>query len=346
MSRRIEFLGRNWVGRATVVGVMLTAVLVALPALLDLQPLWQAEEEPSATLTPLVSAEETEQYTAPDAPSDSGQTISLLRSDGTTETLTLEDYLFGVVSAEMPASFQLEALKAQAVAARTYTTTRQQDAVHPDGTLCDDSSCCQAYVDVADLAVQWGENFDFYCDKIQTAVAATDGLMIYYQGEPIEALFFAAAAGRTVDAVDVWGNQVDYLVGVNSPEGDSEVPNYYSQVTLTKTEVETLITQAYPEAELGSDTDSWLQNATHTQSGSVSTLEVGGLTLTGSEVRTLFSLRSATFSYHWEGNSLIFNVTGYGHGVGMSQYGANTLAAQGYDFLEILAWYYTGTTVE
>ncbi len=355
MSRRLSPTPGGWGGQVALVGLGVTARLVALPSLIPLEPLDYLVSTPSTTATTLLAplsptespSEEvsTTTFTVPSAPLDADQEITLLRSDGTTETLSMADYLFGVVAAEMPASFHIEALKAQAVAARTYALTRQQSGVHLQGVVCDDSTCCQAYVDRETLAEKWGENADFYTDKIRAAVAETDGLMIYYEDAPIEALFFAAAAGRTVDAADVWGNEVAYLVGVNSPEG-TEVPNYYSQTTLSKSQVESTILAAYPTAQLGSDTSNWLQNPTYTPSGSVATLEVGGLTLTGSQLRTLFALRSATFSLHWEGSTLVFNVTGYGHGVGMSQYGANALASEGMDFLEILGWYYTGTTVE
>lgn len=342
MGRRTRATPSMLTGQIAAAGVALALAVFALPALIPLSPL----EGETAILTPLTAAPLQEDTSEEGLTGeDSQETVSLLRGDGTVETLSMADYLFGVVAAEMPASFQLEALKAQAVAARTYTVSRQAGSSHLDGALCDDSSCCQAYVDQADLEAQWGENTAFYTDKIRTAVEETDGLLVLYQGEPIEALFFAAAAGRTVDAADVWGNEVAYLVGVNSPEG-SEVPDYYSQVTLTRSEVQSTILSAYPSADLSGDCTDWLKNTTYTASGSVNTLEVGGISLSGAGVRSLFGLRSATFSFHWEGESLIFQVTGYGHGVGMSQYGANALAEEGKDFREILAWYYTGTTVE
>ncbi len=342
MGRRTRAPLPMLTGQIAAAGVALTVAVFALPTLLPLSPLEGAAGE-TALLTPLTPAIIQEEPL--EGGEDSHEMVSLLREDGTVESLSMADYLFGVVAAEMPASFQMEALKAQAVAARTYTVSRQGGSSHPDGALCDDSSCCQAYVDQEDLAERWGENTAFYTDKIHTAVEETDGLLVLYQGEPIEALFFAAAAGRTVDAADVWGNEVAYLVGVNSPEG-SEVPDYYSQVTLTRSEVQSTILSAYPSADLSGDCTGWLKNTTYTASGSVNTLEVGGISLSGSGVRSLFGLRSATFSFHWEGESLIFQVTGYGHGVGMSQYGANALAEEGKDFREILAWYYTGTTVE
>ena len=148
-------------------------------------------------------------------------------------TLPLDKYLWRVVAAEMPASFEPEALKAQTVAARTYTLSKMERTVeaHPDADVCTDITCCQAYIDPADAAANWGENAQTYTDKIAAAVADTDGMAALFQGQPIQAVFFSSAAGRTVDAVEVWGNAVPYLTSVDSPEGD-EVPNYHSTVTV------------------------------------------------------------------------------------------------------------------
>ena len=159
----------------------------------------------------------------------------------------MEEYLWGVVAAEMPASFEEEALKAQACAARTYTVTLQEASSprHPDAQICDDSGCCQAYLDRAEAEARWGANAELYSGKIQRAVEETDGLGVLYNGAPIQAVFFSSAAGRTVGAVEAWGNSVDYLVGVESPEGE-EVPNYHSQVVLTAEEVRTAALAQYP----------------------------------------------------------------------------------------------------
>ena len=163
-------------------------------------------------------------------------------------------------------------------------------------------------------------------------------------GQPIQAVFFSSAAGRTVGAVEAWGNSVDYLVGVESPEGE-EVPNYHSQVVLTAEEVRTAALAQYPGADLSGDPSGWFSQTVENSAGGVASVDLGGVTLTGSEVRTLFGLRSASFSVSWDGEAFTFDVTGYGHGVGMSQYGANAMAREGSDFEEILTWYYTGTEV-
>ena len=258
----------------------------------------------------------------------------------------MADYLWGVVAAEMPASFEEEALKAQACAARTYTVIKQNSASqkHPGADICADSTCCQAYVERDAALLRWGLSAQENEEKITRAVEGTDGLGILYQGEPIQALFFSSAAGRTVDAVEVWGNSVDYLKSVDSPEGE-EVPNYRSQASFSAEEVRTLTLAAYPGADLSGDPSGWFGEIVRNEGGTVTSLKLGGVTLTGGQARTLFSLRSAAFTVTWDGSQFLFDVTGYGHGVGMSQYGANAMAKEGKSFEEILTWYYTGTQV-
>ena len=275
---------------------------------------------------------------------DRGKAVRLSRSDGRVEELTMADYLWGVVAAEMPASFEQEALKAQAVAARTYTVDMQGKEKHGTWQLCDDSGCCQAYVDRQTALARWGLQAEVFEEKITRAVEETDGLGILYQNQPIQAVFFSSAAGRTVDAVEVWGNSVDYLRGVDSPEGE-EVPNYRSQVKLTAEQVRALAAEQFPGADLSGGPEGWFSQVERNSAGGVSRLKLGGVEVTGQQLRTLFGLRSASFEVTWDGEGFVFDVTGYGHGVGMSQYGANAMAKEGKDYEEILTWYYTGTQV-
>jgi stage II sporulation protein D len=267
--------------------------------------------------------------------------------DGGVEEMTMADYLWSVVAAEMPASFEKEALKAQAVTARTYTRWKMQtgQANHPDADVCTDSSCCQAYLSREQAAAAWGGSAAAYQEKISAAVADTDGQIMTYQGQPIQAVFFSSAAGRTEDAVAVWGNEVPYLVGVDSPEGE-DVPNYHTQVTLSAEEFRAAFLAAYPQADLSGAPGGWFQNTVATASGAVATMDVGGVTVRGTQLRRLFSLRSASFTVETGEDTVTFQVTGYGHGVGMSQYGANALAQQGKTYQEILKWYYTGVELE
>ena len=180
---------------------------------------------------------------------------------------------------------------------------------------------------------------------IDRAIAGTDGLGILYQGKPIQALFFSSAPGKTVDAVEVWGRSVDYLTSVDSPEGE-EVPNYHSEATFTAQEFRDLFLAAQPEAALEGAPESWFGETVRTAGGSVHTIQIGGVSVTGTQVRQIFSLRSACFTVSCTEDAVTFSVTGFGHGVGMSQYGANAMAAAGNTYTEILEHYYTGVTVE
>lgn len=332
--------GQRGALRPAAVGLALGLVLFFLPGIcLAPGAASPAGEEENQAQLPL------EQATA--ARQDRHRAVRLLQEDGTVEETTMAEYLWCVVAAEMPASFEPEALKAQACAARTYTVRKQlhPSQSHPDADVCTDSSCCQAYHSREEAMAGWGDNAEEYAARIDAAVSATDGLGILYDGEPIQAVFFSSAAGRTLDAVEVWGNQVDYLVGVDSPEGD-EVPNYHSQVTLSDEEVRQAVLTAYPGADLSGDPSGWFGEPTLNSAGGVAELTVGGVSLTGGEVRSLFGLRSATFTLTREEGGFRFDVTGYGHAVGMSQYGANAMAKEGSTFQDILTWYYTGTQVE
>ena len=278
---------------------------------------------------------------------DKGRTVRLLTKEGEVLELTMAEYLWGVVAAEMPASFQEEALKAQACAARTYTALLQGRSAgkHPEADICGDSTCCQAYIQRSAAEARWGLNAREYGEKIDRAVAGTDGLGILYEGKPIQALFFSSAAGKTVDAVEVWGNSVAYLKSVDSPEGE-EVPNYRTQVVLGAEEVKSLTLAAYPGADLSGSPSGWFGQASRNEGGGVISIPLGGVTLTGGQARSLFSLRSACFTVAWDGSQFTFDVTGYGHGVGMSQYGANAMAKEGAGWREILAHYYTGAQLQ
>ena len=215
---------------------------------------------------------------------------------------------------------------------------------HPDADVCTDITCCQAYIDPDQATANWGDSAAAYTAKITAAVSETDGMAILYGGQPIQAVFFSSAAGRTVDAVEVWGNSVPYLTSVDSPEGE-EVPNYHSTATFSPDEFKSRLLGQYPDADLSGDPAGWFQNLTPNSAGGVETIDVGGVTISGGALRTLFDLRSTSFTVTASADGVTFSVTGYGHGVGMSQYGANALAKEGKTYDEILKWYYTGVEV-
>ena len=313
-------------------GVMLTVLLFGGAYLAAGGP--AAEPEPAAPETAAVHHD---------------RDVTLTIQDGdTTEQMTLERYLTGVVRGEMPASFEMEALRAQAAAERSYVyyqlAAGRKDA-HPDADFCTDHTCCRAYLSETAAREKWGGDFAPWNTRVEQAVSDTDGQVVLYNGRPILAVFHSSSAGRTAAAGDVWSGDLPYLVSVDSPEGEETVPNYYSTVTFTAAEAKEKLLAAHPELKLSGTPDRWFGAAAENGSGRVETVSVGGTDIEGTELRRIFGLRSACFTVAADSESVTFRVTGYGHGVGMSQYGANQLAREGKTWQEILEWYYTGATV-
>ncbi len=329
-------------------GLALGAALLLLPlaALGDAPAAADAQPTPDLLTLPASPTPAPQPVPSPGA-RDAARTVRLLGRDGQVTELTMGDYLWGVVAAEMPASFEPEALRAQAVCARTYSLWKLNAKSHgEDGAdICADSTCCQAYLSREDAAQRWGEGTaDAYTAKIAAAVADTDGQVLTYDGAPIQAVFFSSASGATEDAAAVWGKSLPYLVSVDSPEGD-EVPNYRSTVTLTAEQVKKAAGEAGLGADLSGEPSTWFTNLTRTASGRVASVELGGAELSGGAARSLFALRSACFDVSEKDGVFTFSVTGYGHGVGMSQYGANAMAKAGSGWRDILAHYYTGAEI-
>ena len=309
--------------------ITVSAVLMAILFLMPLAVIVPFRSELFSGEMPM---DETEGASFISGELDAGTTLKVLNGE-TVEEMELGTYLVGVVRAEMPASFELEALKAQTVAARTYTLYKIQSGGNHGDTaqICTDSTCCQAYLSEEQARANWGENADAYEEKVEEAVKSTDGQTILYGGVPILAVFHSSSAGLTRAAGEVWMNDLPYLQAVTSPEAEAVIPNYYSRAEFTAEEFREKIQAAYPEADL---------------SGSVDTLSVGGVTMKGTALRSVLGLRSACFEWEAQDGTIVFYVTGYGHGVGLSQYGANQMAAEGADYREILTHYYTGVTVE
>ncbi len=268
--------------------------------------------------------------------------------EGTLQSMDMGTYLLGVVRAEMPASFEAEALKAQAVAARTYTLYKMANGgapSHPEADACDDITCCQAYKTYASAAAGWGDEAAAYEAKVRAAVEATDGRCILYEGRPVLAVFHSSSAGATQDASDVWSASLPYLRSVETPEDEAAVPGYRSTAVFQAARLKELLQAALPEAALGGSPSNWFTNIRQQPNGTVTALTVGGVEVGGNQLRTILDLRSACFTMAFDGDQVTFSVTGYGHGVGMSQYGANVLAQGGMTYDEILRWYYTGAEV-
>ena len=271
------------------------------------------------------------------------ETVRLLRGE-TVETLAMQDYLVGVLAGEMPVSFETEALKAQAVAARTYTLYCASGPKHPGADVCADPGCCQAWRDEESLRRDWGAEYEARLGKLRAAVEETAGEYLSYEGAPVFAAFHASSAGATEDCGEVW-NPRPYLVSVPSPESAAEVPHYVSRLLCAPLDFRDTLLAACPEADLSGEPETWLGPVEHDASGRVAAQTLGGVRLRGTQLRQLFGLRSTAFTLTLENEGFCFTVTGSGHGVGMSQYGAEVMARNGADYRAILAHYYPGTAL-
>ena len=260
------------------------------------------------------------------------QTIAVLTKDGLQQML-LEDYLTGVLLGELPGSFALEAKKAQAVVARTYALRIAAGDRH-GGAVCTDSGCCQSYRDPA-LAAD--------SDAVQEAVLAvqqTAGMVLTYDGKLIDATYFSCSGGVTEDAVAVWGTDIPYLQSVASP-GEEYAAHYADTVSFTFQEFRKALKTDLPE-----DASQWLGAVSYTESGSVAAMSIGGTSYTGTQLRRLLGLRSTVFEMEIRKDAVVIHTKGFGHRVGMSQYGADAMARSGKDFMQILHHYYKDVKLE
>lgn len=275
---------------------------------------------------------------------DSHTMITLLDENSEVIELALDEYLAGVVAAEMPALFPDEALKAQAVAARTYSMNKLAGSAPPEhkgAALCCDPSHCKAYKPLSAMAVNWGISSQVYTDKIKNAVFITDGEILLYDDQPISAVFHSTSSGKTERAADVWGKDVPYLQSVKST-GEEESPRFSSRVELSPGEFSEKFKKLYINADFSSNPANWFSDINRSSAGGVKTISVGGVPTTGNIIRNLCGLSSTNFAVSASADKIVFETKGYGHGVGMSQYGARALAEQGKSYREILSLYYTG----
>ncbi len=259
-------------------------------------------------------------------------------------SLPLEEYLVGVVAGEMPASFETEALKAQAIAARTYTLNRARfpNNDHPSATVCSNPAHCKAWISPEELTEKFRENPE-HLKKIQASVNQTAGRIAVYNGEPISAVFHSTSSGMTENSRDVWGGEVPYLVSVVS-EGEEASPRYLETKNFSLVEFQQSINAGEKKVNFTGNANQWFTNWERNPSGSVKSVCICNIKFTGTELRTLLSLRSTHFEIKTD-NGISITTKGYGHGVGMSQYGANDMAKRGYTCEEILKKYYTGISL-
>lgn len=279
------------------------------------------------------------QASAPEHSNDivmQADSILVLQEDGAVEKMEMDTYLTAVLLGEMPADFDVEALKAQAVVARTYALKRMETGnKHIQGAICKVASCCQSYC-APDAYLQKGGKQETI-EKFKNAVVSTTGQVLSYQGKLIEATYFSCSGGKTEDALAVWGTQIPYLQAVDSP-GEENATHYQDHMQFTAAEF---------ASRLGINPKgvpaSWFGNVTYTPGGGVDTISIGGKVFRGVELRQKLGLYSTAFSIVPAGNTVHIYTKGFGHRVGMSQYGAEAMAVSGSDYTRILTHYYPGT---
>lgn len=275
-------------------------------------------------------------------------TLYIKEEDRVAET-TKGQYLREVVAAEMPAAFEEEALKAQAVAARTYLKSRmnayaasEPPQEHKGADICTDYAHCKAWISESKRRDLWGEDADANWSKIDSSVSETAEEVVLYDGEVISAVFHSTSSGMTESSKDVWGGERAYLISVESP-GEENAPNFHTQKTVSLDEFRSTILQ---NIEGSSEKAEPVGEIKRSKAGGIITATLYGAEISGTKLRNLFELKSANINITMSENDVLFDVKGYGHGVGMSQYGANAMAKNGSTYTEILTHYYQGTTVE
>lgn len=276
-----------------------------------------------------------------------------ITSTGEIKELTVKEYLKGVLPSEMPPEYDIEALKAQAVVARTYLYQKIAAGGHKDADICDSPSHCQAY-DSTDRILQiWEKNkgwdkqtMEIHAKKVAQAVEETQNIVVTYNGKYIRAYFHACSGGKTENVSNIWGKQnIPYLVSVESL-GEQDYKNYSSKVQLNISELQVKLNDEQSiKCNINVDRGDIVKILSYTDTGRVDKVEIGGVIYTAEKLRTLLGLRSTNFNVEYENGEIIFKVTGNGHGVGMSQVGANYYAKQGYTFDKIITHYYTGVDV-
>ena len=262
--------------------------------------------------------------------------INLLHEDGVVERLPLEKYICGVVLREMPSDFEVEALKAQAIVARTYALRRADgNPKHLEAAVCVDSSCCQGYCSQSDYMLEGGSESGL--EKVTSAVYSTAGMVVVYNGELIEATYFSCSGGMTEDASAVWGADIPYLQATASP-GEQNATHYTDTVSISIEDfMFRLGLYGYKELEI--------ENVEYTDGYGVASVSICGESYSGTQLRGLFGLNSTRFDICVSGNQVVISTQGFGHRVGMSQYGADAMAVQGADCKQILQHYYQGVNL-
>ena len=275
-------------------------------------------------------------------------TIKLLHHEtGEVEDVNIDEYLYHVVSAEMPVDYEIEALKAQAVVARTYTIYKIKNKKHDNADICDDSNCCQAWVSKDVRFSRWEESKrEDNWKKIQDCVDSTKGLVITYNNEPINAFFHANSGGKTEVPVNVWGGTGLPYLQVVETAGEEGYQQYNSEVELSYDDVINKLKEKYEDIQIDFNNDEDIKILEYTDSGRVKTIKFGNHEIAGTEARTIFGLKSTNVEIQNAEGKIKFVVKGYGHGVGMSQTGADSMAKQGSTYDEIIKHFYSDVEIK
>jgi len=269
---------------------------------------------------------------------------------GKNQDIDIEEYLYGVLAGEMPSDFDIEALKAQAVAARTFVMYKKNQGTskkHPDAVVCTDYSDCQEYKSYEELKSIKGEEWmkESY-PKIQQAVNETKGQIVTYEDEPILTLYFSTSGGKTENSEEVFSTQYPYLQSVDSPYDKLYSPKYTSTLTISNKDFINSIRKSYSNIKIDeSKLSSQVKILKRSEGESVETIKIGNKEVSGRDIRNIFGLNSSNFDIKFDKENLTFEVKGYGHGVGMSQWGAQGMAKEDYKYYEILQHYYTGADI-
>ena len=317
---------------AVLMGLLMPGVLLSAAILL----INREDETQLVTAVTQISIQNTASTT--EAYVHQALSIPVQMDDGTVQTMDINDYLTGVLLAEIPVSFEAEAQKAQAVVARTYVLKRYLlQYKHENGAVCTNPACCQGYLSNEDYLEKGGDQAGI--ERMRSAVEQTQDQVLTFENTLIDATYFSCSGGSTEDALAVWGVDIPYLQSTSSP-GEENAAHYSDTVSFGVEEFRTLL-----QTELTGDPKDWFGAVTYTTGGGVATMEIGGVTYQGTQLRQLLGLRSTDFTVTVTDSQITIQTHGYGHRVGMSQYGADAMAASGSDYTKILAHYYTGTNL-
>lgn len=322
-----------------VLASILFALTLLIPAVLVLP---FSDEKASGKLGEELSKAPAKKSEQTISPAEAAVEVAVFRSTTKQiENVGLEDYLVGVVGAEMPAEFKEEALKAQALTARTYIVNRllsKDNLGAPEGSQVTDTQIHQVYKSDEQLRKDWGPDYDWKKKKVLEAVRATSGQILTYEGKPINATFFSTSNGYTENSQDYWGGDIPYLQSVSSP-WDKSSPKFTFQKEMAVKEFESRLgVKVGAEKTIG-------KIVGRTEGKRVAKVDFNGKTLTGKDIREKLDLRSSDFSWERKGDTIVITTRGFGHGVGMSQYGANGMAEEGKTYQEIVKHYYKGVEI-